>query len=396
MKTLEIIIIYISFTLYLIKGLWGGDLGLPGRVAKVGNVITRYDSGFTKKGSSFLVGGVKKGCLLGSVSLIVNSRTRRYLSNMSRVSLQVLALIFSPGLEPVKIYDNLLDSKREIIKEFKDKTIIYMFFNKITEEIYIGSGLQGGRRISTYFSPSVLKSTTRSRIYNSLTKYGHSNFSLIILEVCDLSHLTDLEAKKKAYLERESFYISCALSNYREKVMNILSTGGSSIGYIHTTESRLKMSELKAGELNSMFNKNHSEETRKAISLAMKTQGGHLHTEETKVKISETHKGKVLSQEIKDKISLTSKNRIVSEETKAKIRLAMLNKIPGLETRNKMSKSHSKAILVTNITNNKTTMYSSIKEAALKLNTTSTKIRRHIEKKTVMFDLYLITVYSNN
>ena len=74
----------------------------------------------------------------------------------------------------------------------------------------------------------------------------------------------------------------------------------------------------------------------------------------------------------------------------------MLNKIPGLETREKMSKSHSKAIMVTNITNNQMTMYSYIKEAALELNTTSTKIRRHIEKKTVMFDLYLITVYSNN
>jgi group I intron endonuclease len=178
--------------------------------------------------------------------------------------------------------------------------------------------------------------------------------------------------------------------------MNILSTAGSSLGYTHTAESKLKMSELKAGELNSMFNKKHLEETKKAISLAMKTRGGHQQTEETKVKISEAHKGKVLSQEIKDKISLTSKNRTVSEETKAKLSLGMLNKIPGLETREKMSKSHSKAIMVTNITNNQITMYSSIKEAALELNTTSTKIRRHIEKKTVMFDLYLITVYSNN
>ena len=116
-----------------------------------------------------------------------------------------------------------------------------MFFNKITEEIYIGSGLQGGRRISSYFSPSVLKSTTRSQIYNSLIKYGHSNFSLIILEVCDLSLLTCLKAKKKAYLDRESYYISCALGSYGEKVMNILSTAGSSLGYTHTAESKLKM-----------------------------------------------------------------------------------------------------------------------------------------------------------
>jgi len=37
--------------------------------------------------------------------------------------------------------------------------------------------------------------------------------------------------------------------------MNILSTAGSSLGYTHTAESKLKMSELKAGKLNSIFNK---------------------------------------------------------------------------------------------------------------------------------------------
>ncbi len=45
--------------------------------------------------------------------------------------------------------------------------------------------------------------------------------------------------------------------------MNILSTAGSSLGYTHTGESKLKMSELKVGELNSMFNKKHLEETKK-------------------------------------------------------------------------------------------------------------------------------------
>ena len=139
-----------------------------------------------------MAGIVRTGLSFGRVPLIANTltRIRRYLSNMSQVNLQVLSLIFSyppdTDFKPVKLYDNVLESKKDIIKEFKDKTIIYMFFNKITEEIYIGSGLQGGRRISSYFSPSVLKSTTRSQIYNSLIKYGHSNFSLIILEVCDL------------------------------------------------------------------------------------------------------------------------------------------------------------------------------------------------------------------
>jgi hypothetical protein len=48
---------------------------------------------------------------------------------MSQVNLQVLSLIFSPEFKPVKLYDNdnVLESKKDIIKEFKDKTIIYMF-----------------------------------------------------------------------------------------------------------------------------------------------------------------------------------------------------------------------------------------------------------------------------
>ena len=52
--------------------------------------------------------------------------------------------------------------------------------------------------------------------------------------------------------------------------MNILSTAGSSLGYTYTAESKLKMSELKAGELNSMFNKKQLEETKKAIVKLIK------------------------------------------------------------------------------------------------------------------------------
>jgi hypothetical protein len=143
MKRIEIIMIYISFTLYLIKELLCGNPGQHNR--KVGGVNTGYARGsfFVKKGSGGggLAGIVRTGFSFGRVPLIANTliRTRRYLSNMSQVNLQVLSLIFSyppdTDFKPVKLYDNVLESKKDIIKEFKDKTIIYMFFNKITEEI---------------------------------------------------------------------------------------------------------------------------------------------------------------------------------------------------------------------------------------------------------------------
>jgi len=73
MTRIERIIMYISFTLYLIKWLACGNPGLHGKVVKVGSVITRYDSGLlrcvarsTKKGSGFLIDRVRRGCLLGS------------------------------------------------------------------------------------------------------------------------------------------------------------------------------------------------------------------------------------------------------------------------------------------------------------------------------------------
>jgi hypothetical protein len=89
------------------------------------------------------------------------------------------------------------------------------------------------------------------------------------------------------------------------------------------------------------------------------------------------------------------KGRVYTEETKVKLSMAMLNKRPNLETRNRMKISHSKAIVITNIINNEVCLYPSIKEAALKLNTSSTTIRRHLLKKSIMFNLYIISLSSN-
>jgi hypothetical protein len=79
-----------------------------------------------KKGSGGLAGIVRTGFSFsgscgggggggGRVPLIANTltRTRRYLSNISQVNLQVLLLIFYPDFKPVKLYDSMLDAKHK-------------------------------------------------------------------------------------------------------------------------------------------------------------------------------------------------------------------------------------------------------------------------------------------
>ena len=56
-----------------------------------------------------------------------------------------------------------------------------MWFKKVTSEVYIASGWKSSGGLNSSYLPSVLNSTKKSLIYNSILKYGHNNFSLSIL-----------------------------------------------------------------------------------------------------------------------------------------------------------------------------------------------------------------------
>ena len=58
---------------------------------------------------------------------------------------------------PVKVYINASLSKSNITKDFKDVSIIYMWFNKTTGKVYIGSAINGFRRLATYYLSSIRK-----------------------------------------------------------------------------------------------------------------------------------------------------------------------------------------------------------------------------------------------
>jgi group I intron endonuclease len=99
---------------------------------------------------------------------------------------------------PIISYSNV--DKYIIYKENKNKSGIYRWNNLETGDSYVGSALNLTNRLSKYFLFRFIKRNilnNKSRINNSLVKYGYKNFSIDILEYC----------KPKYLIKREQYYI---------------------------------------------------------------------------------------------------------------------------------------------------------------------------------------------
>nr|YP_010608753.1 hypothetical protein PNX16_mgp018 [Drechslerella dactyloides]WAN89833.1 hypothetical protein [Drechslerella dactyloides] len=156
------------------------------------------------------------------------------------------------AIVPIKLYANADIKKLEILKENKGKSGVYRWKNNISGKSYVGSSVNLYIRFLQYFSTNHLIKKTQiekstSLIYNSLLKYGYSNFQLEILEYCT----------RENCIERENYYIKLLNPEY-----NILPAAGSSLGYIHSDESRAKIVASRLG-------KKHSKEIKAKISVAM-------------------------------------------------------------------------------------------------------------------------------
>lgn len=140
-----------------------------------------------------------------------------------------------------------------MLSDLKNQAVIYMFFNKITGKVYIGSAIDGKARLSRYFMPSVLKAN--SRIYKNILKYGHNSFSVSILEILGETK----NVSKSDILAREQFYLDWALKTYGLQVLNLLTTTTSSLGFKHKLETKAKLAEVRLG-------KSHTTETKDKLS----------------------------------------------------------------------------------------------------------------------------------
>ncbi len=91
--------------------------------------------------------------------------------------------------------------------------------------MYIGSSKNLRRRLRDYFNVNLLISINMP-IYKAILKYGHSSFSLDILEYCD----------PKDVFDRENYYLNLFKPDY-----NILQEAGSFKGYVHSKSSKVKL-----------------------------------------------------------------------------------------------------------------------------------------------------------
>ncbi len=178
---------------------------------------------------------------------------------------------------------------------------IYAILNITNEKIYVGSAKSFKSRWLIH-----LRELKKNKHYNSYlqrawNKYGINNFIFVILEVTD------------NLLEREQHWINKLKPFDKNFGYNVCITAGSQLGLKHTEITKLKMSNAHKGKIKSI---------------------------EWQEKITKALKGKRLSEETKRKFSLARLGRKATEEERAIMKLAQQNRKITPEAYERMTKAN--------------------------------------------------------
>lgn len=212
---------------------------------------------------------------------------------------------------------------------------IYRIVNTLNNKIYIGSSSNLKLREFRHFrnlSKNRHDNKYLQEDYNNEKLRGYFKFEIIeeVVECEDIKELRD------NLYERENYWINYYKSKNSEHTYNIYSAIRSVLGIKHTykqnkeksgrmkghevkEDTKIKISESKKGEKNYMYGR-------------IPWNKGITPSEETKKKISLSHRGKKLSKEHVDKIQQSRKGYAHSEETKEKIRLSKNKEVINLTT----------------------------------------------------------------
>lgn len=163
----------------------------------------------------------------------------------------------------VKSYYDPSNQRNEIRKDNNGKIGVYAWVNKINNKIYVGSGDPLYTRLSDYYQKWYLISRDNLYIIRALNKYTMANFSLHILEYTNSENLISCEQKWINILKPEYNTNPNAGNSkgYKHTKESLDKMRNLALGRTHTEEVKRTMSENRRNENNPFFGKKHSSET---------------------------------------------------------------------------------------------------------------------------------------
>jgi len=198
-----------------------------------------------------------------------------------------------------------------------EKGRIYKITNKENGLIYIGCTVGSLEKRFSEHHYRCFKTDYKSKLYNSMKKYGQENFTIELIEECDLSVIYETEKK---YIKSYDSY---------NNGLNSTFGGEGCLGYIHSPEIRQKISEntkngnSHKGKTYEELYGDRAEEEREKRRLSVK-KGWESMSEKDKeqrvIKVRDTSQGTnskygvELITEIKNKINNGAKSKEIKEQ----------------------------------------------------------------------------------
>jgi len=247
---------------------------------------------------------------------------------------------------------------------------IYKITNKVNNKCYIGSSNNVKKRLTEHKRCLRLGKHHSIKLQRAYTKYGFENFSFDIIKECNENDLLKHE---------QEFFILLAPE------YNILKIAGSFKGYKHTDETKEVLRQKRKNQIISPC----SEETKQKISAANKNR---IFSNAHKVKLSEAHLGKKLTEVHRRNIAKHCTTKIMSEKQKKSAEVRKLNGsyLVSNSTRDKISKANSVSVIGINDKNGIIYEFSSYREALIFLDISESTLWRKIKNNQKIKDLIWI------
>lgn len=210
------------------------------------------------------------------------------------------------------------------------KSGVYAIRSQIDSRVYVGSSVNVHIRFNRHSHHLNIGNHPNAKLQNFYNKYGNDSLVFELIEYCD----------KSVLIEREQFHIDNTSNLFNIRLVAESNLGlscknkGKPSGVVFTQETRDKISKAHMGNKYNL-GRHPSEETKRKISNSCK---GRVISEETRLKLSKSGKGRAVSDKVKKIMSEKLKGNTNGSFISDKSRLSRNIKVAVSKTEYKIIK----------------------------------------------------------